>query len=62
MLSVKHAGIKYHFLNFLYDSTRDWTPVSRTFSELSTHKANGPEVKTLYDKCMNINVQNDNDD
>ena len=29
VLSDKQGGIKYHFLSFLYDSTRDWTPVSR---------------------------------
>ena len=26
-----------HFLSFWYDSTLDWTPVSRTIDELSTH-------------------------
>ena len=29
MLSVKQGGIKYHFLSLWYDSSRDWTPVSR---------------------------------
>ena len=29
MLSVKQGGIKYHFLSLWYDSTWDWTPVSR---------------------------------
>ena len=35
MLSVKQDGIKYHFLSFWYDSTRNWTPVSRTIGEAS---------------------------
>ena len=30
MLSVKPGRNKYHFLSFWYDSTWDWTPVSRT--------------------------------
>ena len=30
MLSVKQNSIKYHFLSLWYDSTWDWTPVSRT--------------------------------
>ena len=29
MLSVKQGGIKYHFLSLWYDSTWDWTLVSR---------------------------------
>ena len=29
MLSVKQGGIKNHFLSLWYDSTREWTPVSR---------------------------------
>ena len=37
MLSVKLRGIKYHFLSFCYNSTWDWTPVSRTIGEHSTH-------------------------
>ena len=37
MLSVKQGGIKYHFLCLWYDSTWDWTPVSRTIGEHSTH-------------------------
>ena len=34
MLSVKQGGIKYYFLSFWYDSTMNWTPISRTISEL----------------------------
>ena len=33
MLSVKQSGIKYYFLNLLYDSTLEWTPVSRVTGE-----------------------------
>ena len=36
MLCVKQGGIKYHFLSLWYDSTYDWTPVSRTIGEHST--------------------------
>ena len=30
VLSVKQGGIKYDFLSLWYDSTWDWTPVSRS--------------------------------
>ena len=43
MISVKHGGIKYHFLSLWYDSTRDWNPVSRALEELSNHEAFGLE-------------------
>ena len=33
MLSVKQGGIKYHFKSFWYDSTWDWTQVSRAIGE-----------------------------
>ena len=42
MQSVKQGGIKYHFLSLWYDSTWDWTPVSRTIGEHSIHFANVP--------------------
>ena len=35
MLIVKQGGIKYHFLNFWYDLTWDWIPVSQTIGEVS---------------------------
>ena len=35
MLSVKQGGIKYHFLSHRYDSTWDWTQVSRAIGEHS---------------------------
>ena len=37
MLSVEQRDIKYNFLSFWYDSTWDWTPVSRVISERSNH-------------------------
>ena len=40
MLSVKQGGTKNHFLSLWYDSTWDWTMVSGTIGEHSTHKAN----------------------
>ena len=45
MLSVKQGGIKYHFLSLWYDSTWDWTPVSRTIDEHSTTKPIGRYLK-----------------
>ena len=36
MPSVKQRDKKYHFC-FLYDSTRNWTPVSRTIDEYSNY-------------------------
>ena len=39
MPSVKQGDIKYHFLSLWYDTTWDWTPVSRTTGEHSTHYA-----------------------
>ena len=40
MLSVKQGSIKYDFLSFWYDSTWDWTQVSRVIGEHSNHYAN----------------------
>ena len=40
MLSVKQGGIKYHFLSLWYDSTWDWTQVSRAIGEHSNRQAN----------------------
>ena len=36
-LSVEQGEIKYHFLSLWYYSTRDWTPVSQSIGEHSTH-------------------------
>ena len=40
MVSVKHGGIKYHFLSLWYDTTWDWTQVSVASGEHSNHYAN----------------------
>ena len=40
VLSAKQGCIKYHFLSLWYDSTWDWTQVSRTIDEHSTQLAN----------------------
>ena len=51
-LSSKQGGIKYHFLSLWDDSTWDWTPISRTIDERSTHQANGRyRVINLMSKC-----------
>ena len=47
MLSVKQGGIKYNFLSFWYDSTKDWTRISLAMGEHSTHLANEP-VSSSY--------------
>ena len=41
VLSAKQGGIKYHFLSLWYESTWNWTSVSQTIGEHSTHLANG---------------------
>ena len=48
MLSVKQGGIKYHFLSLWYDATWDWTLVSRTIGEHSTHLANELPTSELF--------------
>ena len=40
MLSVKQGVMKYHFFSLCYVSTWDWTPISRTIGEHSTHWPN----------------------
>ena len=37
MLSVKQGGIKYDLLSLEYKTTCDWTPITQTISEHSTH-------------------------
>ena len=49
MLSVKQEGIKFHFLSFWYDSTWDWTQVSRAIGEYSTHC---PALKVIKKKDL----------
>ena len=41
MVSVKQGGIKYHVQSLWCNSTWDWTQVSQTIGEHSTHSANG---------------------
>ena len=36
-LSAKQGGIKYDFLSFWYDSAWDWTSVSQTIGDHTTH-------------------------
>ena len=48
MLSVKQGGIMYYFLSFSCDSTWDWTPISRSIGEHSTHNANNSSQIKLY--------------
>ena len=45
MLSVKQGGIKYHFLSLWYDSTWDWTQVSRAIGEHSNRYAKEKKKK-----------------
>ena len=45
MLSIKQGSIKYHFLSLWYDSTYDWTLVSRTIGEHSNHLAIEPVIQ-----------------
>ena len=40
MQSFKQGSIKYHFLSLWYDSTQDWTQVSRAIGEHPNHYAN----------------------
>ena len=40
MLSVKQGSVMYHFLSLWYNSTRNWTQVSRAIGEHSNHYAN----------------------
>ena len=47
MLSVKQGDIKYHFLSLWYDSTRDWTQVSRPIGEHSNHHVKDLIIKSL---------------
>ena len=50
MLSVKQGGNKYHFLSLWYDSTWDWTPVSKAFGERS--KMQALFVVVCYSPCV----------
>ena len=68
LLSVKQGSIKYHFLSLWYDTARNWTQVSRTIGEHSTHesmsrykdnkgtwtKPNSDRSKKKKKLCMNL--------
>ena len=66
MLCVKQRSIKSHFLSLWYDSTWDWTLVSSTIGEQSTHSANGPVIRpswaylTLKPSCGNQDQEKEN--
>ena len=48
MLSVKQGGIKYHFFSLWYDSTWDWTQVSRAIGEHSNRS--DPKSRKFLEK------------
>ena len=52
MLSVKQGGIKYHFLSLWYDSTWDWTQVSRAIGEhwLTARPMSGTYIYWVFKK------------
>ena len=58
MLSVKQRDIEYHFLNLCYDSTWDWTQVSRAIGEHSNHHANVWPRTSLYLRPSRLGLQN----
>ena len=63
MLSVKQGGIKYHFKSLWYDSTGDWTQVSRAIGEHSTHLDNEPvdlTISRLVNKSIVLKGSRDN--
>ena len=41
------GGIKYHFFSLQYDSTWDWTPVSRAIGEHSTTRQVQKQLKVM---------------
>ena len=56
MLSVKQGGIKYHFLSLWYDSTWDWTQVSRAIGEHSNRLANVRLILSIWSKALFLRV------
>ena len=56
MLNIKQGSMKYHFWVFRMDSTWDWTPVSRTIGEHSTHltysPANASKTVCIYQTLL----------
>ena len=57
MPCVKQGGIKYHFLSIRYDSTWDWTAVSRAISEYSNLKANESSASTNTEQIKYFNTK-----
>ena len=57
MLSVKQGSIKYHFWSLRYDSTWNWTQISRGHYEHSNYYANVPDVYIyIYIYCFPIRL------
>ena len=62
MLSVKQGGIKFHFYSLWYDSTWDWTQVSRGIGEHSNRWANvikevEHKIKPRLEQVQNVTAQ-----
>ena len=60
MLSVKQGGIKFHFLKGLwYDSTWDWTQVSRAIGEQQNKKIPGSNIShcLCLSVCLSLHSQ-----
>ena len=54
MLNTKRGSIKYHLLSLWFNSTWDWTLISRNIGEHFTHYANGPVYIYIYIYIMII--------
>ena len=50
------GGIKYHFLSLWYDSTWDWTPISKMIGEHSNYKANGQNIEKILEDLRKLAV------
>ena len=59
MLNVKQEAIKYDFLSFWHDLTWDWTLVSQTIDEYSTHYTNKPVIYIYIHTHTHFSVKND---
>ena len=57
MMGVKQDNINYHFLSLWYDSTWDWTQISRTIGEHSNHYTNYSK-KIVYVSSSNSTSKN----
>ena len=56
MLSAKQGGIKYHFLSLWYDSTWDWTQVSRAIGEHSRPMSGRPKIYLFISIITRITI------